>query len=146
MSERRERARPSGGERGFRSGVLGRVRWVTIDVSDLDRASRFWSEAAGVEVIDADEHYVWMSAIAPSGPGLVLQRVDEAKCEKCRIHLDFLPPDPDAAMAWVLANGGRHLADVDEPEYRLAVVADPDGNELCLLRTSTDETRRAETS
>lgn len=146
MSEHSERARPSGGERGFRGGVLGPVRWVTIDVSDLDRASRFWSKAAGVEVIDADEHYVWMSPIVTGGPGLVLQRVDVAKREKCRIHLDFLPPDPDAAIAWVLANGGRHLADVDEPEYRLAVVTDPDGNELCVLRTSTDATRRAGTA
>jgi predicted enzyme related to lactoylglutathione lyase len=128
------------------SGILGPVRWVTIDVSDLGRACRFWSEAAGVEVIDADEHYVWMSAIVPGGPGLVLQRVEEAKREKCRIHLDFLPTDPDAAIAWVLANGGHHVVDVDEPDYRLAVVADPDGNELCLLRTSTDETRRAGTA
>jgi predicted enzyme related to lactoylglutathione lyase len=133
-------------ERGPMSGVLGPVRWVTIDVSELERSSRFWTEAAGVEVIDADEHYVWMTAIVPGGPGLVLQRVDGPKREKCRVHLDFRPADVDAAISWVVANGGRHLADVDEPDYRLAVVADPDGNELCLLRTTTDETRREESA
>ena len=76
----------------------------------------------------------------------MLQRVDEPKREKCRVHLDFMPADPDTAIAWVVANGGHHLAEVDEPDYRLAVVADPDGNELCLLRTTTDETRRARTA
>jgi predicted enzyme related to lactoylglutathione lyase len=125
------------------SGVLGPARWLTIDVADLERGSRFWSAAAGVAVIDADDHYVWMEPIAPGGPGLVLQRVEEPKRQKCRIHLDFRPADPDAAIAWVLANGGRHVAEVVERDFRLAVVTDPDGNELCLLRTSTDETRRA---
>jgi hypothetical protein len=44
----------------------------------------------------------------------------------------------------VVANGGRHLADVDEPDYRLAVVTDR-RQRARLLRTSTDETRRAGT-
>ena len=47
-----------------------------------------------VDVIDADEQYVWMAPIVPGGPGLVLQRVDEPKREKCRVHLDFRPADP----------------------------------------------------
>ena len=127
------------------TGTLGVLRWVTIDVSDLARGARFWSAAAGVEVIDADDRYVWMAPLVPEGPGLVLQRVAEPKLQKCRVHLDFRPADTDAAIAWVVANGGRHVADVVETDYRLAVVADPDGNEICLLRTSTDETRRART-
>jgi predicted enzyme related to lactoylglutathione lyase len=125
------------------TGALGPIRWLTIDVSDLERGASFWTTAAGTEVIDADEGYVWTSPIVPGGPGLVLQRVDEPKLQKCRVHLDFRPADADAAVAWVLANGGRLLTEVVERDYRLAVVTDPDGNELCLLRTSTDETRRA---
>jgi hypothetical protein len=60
--------------------------------------------------------------------------VPEAKAVKNRLHNDLPPHDPDAEVAPILAHGATH-ADVGQgDEQTWVVLADPEGNEFCVLR------------
>ena len=65
-------------------------------------------------------------------PGLLFARVPETKTIKNRLHLDFRPDDRDAEVERLLAMGATH-ADVGQGEQPWVVLADPEGNEFCVL-------------
>lgn len=113
-----------------------KVRGVTIDVSDLERATGFWTTLLGLEVVGRRGSYVWLGEIG-GGVRLVLQEVPERWSQKNRVHLDLVSDDPDDTIAMVGEMGGRWLSDVDEDMFALAVVADPDGNEFCVSRRAS---------
>ena len=115
------------------SGSIGALTHVGIDVADLERAEAFYSALLGVE---RDQVFGQYLAFKPLPGGLIvyLQRVPEKKTSKTRVHMDVTVPDVLAALTRVEALGGRALRDFVEPSENLAVVADPDGNEFCLVR------------
>ena len=115
------------------AGPVGALTHVGIDVADLERAEAFYSALLGVKRDSAWKQYLAFEPL-PSGLTVYLQRVPEKKTSKTRVHMDLTVPDVLAALARVEALGGRALRDFVEPGGNLAVVADPDGNEFCLLR------------
>ena len=115
------------------SRPVGALTHVGIDVADLDRAEAFYSAVLGVKRDSAWEQYLAFEPL-PSGLTVYLQRVPEKKTSKTRVHIDLTVPDVLAALARVEALGGRALRDFIEPSENLAVVADPDDNEFCLLK------------
>jgi len=117
--------------------AVARVRYVVVDVADLDRATTFWSALLGVTVGKRDARYVWLERPDAGQPSLVLQHVPEPKVAKNRCHVDLVSDDPEATLAAVERLGGRVLHEVVEESYELVVVADPDGNELCVVRRGT---------
>ena len=68
----------------------------------------------------------------PTSPRIWFQRVPEAKVTKNRVHLDVRTDDPDGEAARLVALGAS-IADV-QPDARWIVMADPEGNEFCVLR------------
>ena len=114
------------------SGPVGTPTHIGIDVADLERAEVFYSAVLGVERDWAWEQYVGFRSL-PSGLTVYLQRVPEEKTSKTRVHMDLTVPDVAAALARVEALGGRAQRNFAEPTAKLAVVADPDGNEFCLI-------------
>jgi predicted enzyme related to lactoylglutathione lyase len=115
------------------SRPVGALTHVGIDVADLERAEAFYSAVLGVKRDSAWEQYLAFEPL-PSGLTVYLQRVPEKKTSKTRVHIDLTVPDVLAALARVEALGGRALRDFIEPSENLAVVADPDDNEFCLLK------------
>lgn len=111
--------------------TVGLVRGVTLDVADLSRAEHFWTSILGGEVADRYDTYAWLDEIAP-GIRLILQEVPEPKTGKNRMHLDLSSPDPQSLKDRVVALGGAHVSDFEDPAYSLSVMADPDGNEFCI--------------
>ena len=69
----------------------------------------------------------------PTGLSVNLQKVPDKKTSKTRVHIDLTVPDMLTALARVEALGGRAVRNFVEPGENLAVVADPDGNEFCLI-------------
>ena len=112
--------------------ALGRIGEIVIDVRDLDTSGRFWSQVLGVGIRSVDEQYLVLDR-QPNGPALILQQVAEGKQGKNRVHIDLRVKDVDAALNQVEALGGRKLEVVVDPTERFIVVADPDGNEFCLV-------------
>jgi hypothetical protein len=65
-------------------------------------------------------------------PGLLFVPVPEPKTIKNRLHLDFRPDDRDAEVERLLALGATR-ADVGQGDQPWVVLADPEGNEFCVL-------------
>ena len=111
---------------------VGALTHIGIDVSDLERAEAFYSALLGVERDTVWDQYLALKPL-PNGLTVYLQRVPEKKTSKSRVHMDITVPDVPAALARVEALGGTAVRDYVEPGEDLAVVADPDGNEFCLI-------------
>jgi predicted enzyme related to lactoylglutathione lyase len=65
-------------------------------------------------------------------PGLDFVRLDESKKVKSRLHLDFRPDDQDAEVARLEAHGAKRV-DIGQGDQPWVVMADPEGNEFCVL-------------
>ena len=66
-------------------------------------------------------------------PGLLFVPVPEEKAGKNRLHPDFRPVDQAAEVERLLSLGARR-ADVGQRDASWVVLADPEGNEFCILR------------
>lgn len=106
----------------------------TLDCSDLDRLTTFWRDAAGF-VVDGriEDRYVSLREHAIT---LTLQRVDEPKTTKNRMHLDLLVDDLDSEVHRLEGLGARRLTATPHEEFgqTWVVLADPEGNEFCVAR------------
>jgi hypothetical protein len=68
------------------------------------------------------------------GPRLLLWRSPDAKVVKNRMHLDMVPDDQEAEVARAIALGARRVDIGQGEEASHVVLADPEGNEFCILR------------
>jgi len=75
---------------------------------------------------------VLMRAPAGEGPDWLFVPVPDDKVVKNRLHFDFTPDDQQAEIDRVLALGARHV-DIGQGEQTWIVLADPEGNEFCIL-------------
>jgi hypothetical protein len=70
---------------------------------------------------------------AQSFPGLCFLPVPESKTIKNRLHLDFAPDDQDAEVARLVGLGARRVDVGQVTDAPWVVLADPEGNEFCVL-------------
>ncbi|WP_433270147.1 VOC family protein [Actinosynnema sp. CS-041913] len=112
---------------------LGPVAAVVVDALDPRAQAAFWSRATGLPV--TREHAEYASLRQESGCWVEFVRVDEAKTVKNRVHLDVVPPaDGDLPTEVVrLEAQGAVRADVGQGAVSWVVLADPEGNEFCVL-------------
>ena len=100
----------------------------------------FWSSVLGWTRSSADDDGV-VELVDPSGqgPSLVFAPVPEPKVVKNRVHIDVNPVgcDQQEELARLLSLGARKV-DIGQGEQRWIVLADPEGNEFCLLATRHD--------
>ena len=115
-----------------------RFHEVTIDCQDVQRVGRFWSGVFSAELRDEPlPGWLRLGPLSEGGPVINFQPVPEAKAGKTRIHLDVLTDDLDAAVARVVELGGTDLQDMHVHDVGTVVVmADPEGNEFCLVAGS----------
>jgi predicted enzyme related to lactoylglutathione lyase len=100
----------------------------------------FWAGVLGWKVVDDDHGYCWASSNGEWAPPiLVFVPVPERKTVKNRIHLDVNPAgaDQDAELERLLALGAVRV-DVGQGDVPWIVLADPEGNEFCLLARRVD--------
>jgi predicted enzyme related to lactoylglutathione lyase len=112
---------------------VGKLFEIVIDVADLDRSAHFWSQVLGLKIAHRWGQYLGFEKME-SGLIVCLQKVSEKKTTKNRVHLDVAVEDVDAASARVETLGGTKLHEIEESGIRWTVMADPDGNEFCLIR------------
>jgi catechol 2,3-dioxygenase-like lactoylglutathione lyase family enzyme len=110
---------------------------VVIDCADLDRAADFWTDVLGY-VRDGPAVGPYLGLFPSGGQGLeiLLQRVPERKREKNRLHLDLRTPDFEAEVTRVRSLGAVLVTEqpMEEFGFRWHVLADPDGNEFCVIQ------------
>lgn len=109
------------------------AQW-TLDVHDVRRQAGFWSAALGYEIHygdDGDAH------LRPPDGGLSvwLQPTDAPKHAKNRNHPDLVAEGGDVAaeVDRLLALGATHADVGQKGDEGFTVLADPEGNEFCIL-------------
>ena len=105
---------------------------ICIDAHDIDALAAWWSSVLGWPAEPTDDGDVILRAPAGSGPDWLFLAVPDDKVVKNRIHFDFTPEDQQAEADRVLALGARHV-DIGQGEQTWVVLADPEGNEFCIL-------------
>ncbi|MFD8325644.1 VOC family protein [Streptomyces lydicus] len=106
-----------------------RLNALIVDATDPDGLAAFWSELLGRPVVGRTGPYVWLRR--EDGLGLGFQQTAEPKSGKNRMHFDITSADPAAEQQRVEALGGRRLEQYAEGGF--LVMADPEGNEFCIL-------------
>ena len=121
---------------------------MVIDCHDIAAQARWWAETLDFQIVYEDEHEV---AVIPKhmsedviedgatwmhqAQGLVFVPVPEGKTVKNRLHLDLAPPadgDQQTEVDRLLSLGATY-ADIGQGDVSWVVMADPDGNEFCVL-------------
>ncbi|MGJ6122815.1 VOC family protein [Mycolicibacterium sp. Y3] len=105
---------------------------ICIDACDPEALGAWWSRVLDwPHHTDADGDVV-LTPPPGAGPIWLFLAVPEGKSVKNRLHLDFTPEDQDAEVERLLALGARHV-DIGQGEQSWVVLADPEGNEFCIL-------------
>ena len=127
------------------------LRWshTTVDAHDIAMLARWWADVLGWRVEFEDEHEV--NVVPPEAhddpidgletwqamrPRLVFVPVPEGKAVKNRLHIDLAPhisQDRDAQIEELIAKGATHVEVGQADDVTWAVLADPEGNEFCVL-------------
>jgi hypothetical protein len=105
---------------------------AVIDAHDPVALGRWWLEALHWVIVNDDPGEFEIRPEPDRLPGLIFVRVDERKQVKNRLHLDFRPDDQDADVERLVALGASRI-DIGQSEASWVVLADPEGNEFCVL-------------
>jgi len=105
---------------------------TSIDAGDPAALGRWWRDALGWVVVNDDPGAFEIQREENRTPGLLFVAVADRKIVKNRLHLDFRPGDRDREVDRLLSLGATR-ADVGQGEQSWVVLADPEGNEFCVL-------------
>jgi predicted enzyme related to lactoylglutathione lyase len=112
-----------------------RLAEITVDCTNPAVLGEFWSALLGGELSEPLPGWRRLGTAGGPTPALNFQPVPEPKVGKTRIHLDLLVDDMAAAVRRVEGLGGRWLgARHDYDEGTVWQMADPEGNEFCLVQ------------
>jgi hypothetical protein len=121
-----------------------RISELVLKCRDPEVLARFWCEVLDfVELDREDEVLIEIGPREGFGglqPTIILIRDDEPKNGPNRLHVDVNPTDrdQDAELERLLAAGAKP-ADIGQPaDASWHVLADPEGNEFCLLKRRLD--------
>jgi hypothetical protein len=115
-----------------------RIQDVVVDSHDLEKEASFWSDVLGWRITYRSEQE-W-AIEPPEGspevdvvPDILFVSVPDEKIVKNRLHFDLRPKDQDAEVRRILDLGATP-ADIGQTDVTWVVLADPEGNEFCVLQ------------
>jgi predicted enzyme related to lactoylglutathione lyase len=114
-----------------------RVCHFVVDVDDLGQGVAFWSAAldATEEQLSEESRHIYRRLRLPdSDIRILLQRTDDEKTSKERMHLDLETDDVEAEVRRLEALGATRWNHQQERGYDFWVMRDPWGNEFCVLQ------------
>jgi catechol 2,3-dioxygenase-like lactoylglutathione lyase family enzyme len=131
--------------------MTSRLTEVIVDCHDLTRLADFWCGVLGYERTSSGDG--WLAIAAPGGqpsvaawrvaaqpPVMAFVLVPEARSTKNRVHVDVTPIDvTQADEVQRLIGLGATPADVGQSDTAWIVMADPEGNEFCVMPAAMGE-------
>ena len=125
--------------------MTARLSHTTFDSTDAYAQSLFWAKVLGFREDPEDPNepgHDECMIFSPDGATRILFiEVPEKKSGKNRIHLDLMPAEGtrDEELARLLEIGATVVDDLRDPKgYGWVVLADPEGNEFCILRSDAE--------
>jgi hypothetical protein len=123
------------------------VSHTSVDCANAFELSQWWKRLLGYVDVEGDPNEPGDEECAirdsDSGHEILFIEVPEGKAVKNRLHFDLRPRtgDRDAEIERVIAMGAREVADLRGkygPGTGWVVLADPEGNEFCILRSEAE--------
>jgi catechol-2,3-dioxygenase len=122
-------------------GVSSRIATIAIDAVQPRLVADFWCSVLGWQVLEEDDGVVSIAPSDRSWPTIDVAPVPEDKTVKNRLHLDLRADGLPTAdeLARLLDLGARRVDVGQTPDAAWVVLADPEGNEFCLLSRTVQE-------
>jgi hypothetical protein len=125
--------------------MVSRFKELTVDCHDPRALAEFWCAVLGYEITEEEDGLVEIAGASwtvedvrasPVVPTIVFVPVPESKTVKNRMHIDVNPIDRTQAeeVERLEALGARRI-DIGQGDVHWVVMADPEGNEFCVLRS-----------
>jgi hypothetical protein len=125
--------------------MTSRLLEVVVDCHDPRRLAQFWAAVLDYRVIEDRGDHIEIASWEPTAEAvrrepmpstIIFVKVPESKAAKNRLHLDVMPFDLSQAdeVARLVALGARPV-DIGQGEQSWVVMADPEDNEFCVLRS-----------
>jgi predicted enzyme related to lactoylglutathione lyase len=116
-----------------------RLHHIVIDADDLPSLARFWAQALGWRILSEREREVVIGPDETAPVGVCLMPVTETKTIKNRVHLDLTSEadDRDTEIERLIQIGARRVDIGQTGNESWIVLADPEGNEFCVVRPKT---------
>jgi hypothetical protein len=109
---------------------------LVLDATAPEELARFWAHALRWTIREGDGHGVELVPTDGTGFGVLLLPASRGKAGQNRIHFDLTTASLDdqrSTVADLLAIGGKHVDIGQDPDDPHVVLADPEGNELCVI-------------
>ena len=115
---------------------------VIVHTAHPVELGQWWADALGWVVVWQSQDEYSIRPAPDRLPGLTFVTMLDAKVAKSRLHLDF-HPDDQAAEVDRLLGMGAHRVDIGQGEQPWVVLADPEGNEFCILESKNATSSQA---
>ncbi|MEY2454763.1 MAG: hypothetical protein QOD92_4337 [Acidimicrobiaceae bacterium] len=122
--------------------MAARITTTVFDAAHPAQLGEFWAEVLGWDTTTVDGHDDWVVIADPNHEAtfiLLFLPGSETKTAKNRVHLDINPVgcSQQEELERLLSLGARRV-DIGQGEQTWFVLADPEGNEFCLLRNRVE--------
>jgi catechol 2,3-dioxygenase-like lactoylglutathione lyase family enzyme len=124
--------------------MTSRISELVLKCADPEQLARFWSEVLGYVELDREEGAIEIgppdAGFGGLQPTIILSASSDPRTGKFPLHIDVNPidRDQDAELERLLAIGARPANIGQTGHEQWHVLADPEGNEFCLLRKRLD--------
>jgi predicted enzyme related to lactoylglutathione lyase len=117
-------------------GMTLKLHHIIVDAYDLPGLARFWAQALGWRVLSQHEREVVIGPDELATVGMCFMPVSDAKISKNRLHLDLTceADEREGEIERLLRLGARNVNIGQTGEESWTVLADPEGNEFCVIR------------
>ncbi len=120
-----------------------RLHHIVIDTHDLPGLARFWAQALGWKILSQRAREIVIGPAEDAPVGMCFMPVTDPKTVKNRMHLDLTTSaaDRDQEIDRLVALGARRVNVGQTGTESWTVLADPEGNEFCVVRPKQTLTR-----
>ena len=123
-----------------------RLQCITVDAHDPRALAEFWAEVLGWKIGEGvNDIEVWIERELgdPNNtgfPDILFLKNSDVKNVKNRLHLDLRPDDQAAEVRRLEKLGAKRIeiGQSADPDTSWVVMADPEGNEFCVLRARSN--------
>ena len=120
--------------------VALKIGWLTIDSQDPHKLGAWWKDALDLKVVleDDNEYAVTGKGRMNGSWNILFYRAPDEKKVKNRLHLDLIPDTSTEDEVARLESMGATRTDIGQKDVTWVVMADPEGNEFCVLSPRDD--------